>query len=349
MKRLLLVLSLAASAALAQNAPAPPFPDDFTPHPCAPADTCKSFPIAELKQAAFTFLGLRLDNVWLEKYSDEVAKSFTPICRKQATCLATPGNPWPFCNDAVVAEFRSRCDAKFDRKNDFANWEQCRMFVETYMLGIDQHTKANWETAQACAREKTPAAKKDVAPIVWFEPAVIPPDYGGYIRMFALDPETKVPLAADATIEDQIVYAPANPTGKLSTWYHFRWKPQYKRVPNAEGHTDLVAPNITIDFPYHRAVTIPMPTQVPKLIAELRPAADQLRPGKNTVTVHTRDAATGQPVETRVMIGGKAVADSNTPFVLEIKKGKKLPEIWVTSLFDRYSDVVVVKASAARP
>jgi hypothetical protein len=75
------------------------------------------------------------------------------------------------------------------------------------------------------------------------------------------------------------------------------------------------------------------------------PDPSKLKRGKNTVTITARDAATGTPVEARVMGGSSVLGKTNVPFELEIVKGQKRPEIWVTSLYDRYNDVVVVSAS----
>ena len=44
------------------------------------------------------------------------------------------------------------------------------------------------------------------------------------------------------------------------------------------------------------------------------------------------------------MLGERTIGPGNTPIEIERGKNEKLPEIWVTSLFDRYSDVVVAKA-----
>jgi hypothetical protein len=75
----------------------------------------------------------------------------------------------------------------------------------------------------------------------------------------------------------------------------------------------------------------------------MTPSPDQLKPGKNIITVTARDAATGKPVEARVMAEDMAVGETNKPFELQLTRRDKRPEIWVTSLFDRYSDVVVAK------
>jgi hypothetical protein len=73
---------------------------------------------------------------------------------------------------------------------------------------------------------------------------------------------------------------------------------------------------------------------------EMKPA--KLRRGKNIVTITAVDSVTGKPVEARVMGGERVLGKTNQPFEIEIT-GKR-PEIWVTNLYDRYSDVVVAPA-----
>jgi hypothetical protein len=76
----------------------------------------------------------------------------------------------------------------------------------------------------------------------------------------------------------------------------------------------------------------------------MTPEPSKLGRGKNTVTVAATDASTGKPIEARVMMGTHTIlGKTNVPFELELAKGQKREEIWVTSLFDRYSDVVVAK------
>jgi hypothetical protein len=116
---------------------------------------------------------------------------------------------------------------------------------------------------------------------------------------------------------------------------------KWVRVPNADGHTDIVAPTVTLSFAHHPQMKFPLPVQVPKMTAVMQPAT--LKPGRNTVTVITKDAITGAPVEARVMYGDLTIGESNQPVVIEVKKGAKRPDVWVTSLFDAYGDVVVLR------
>ncbi len=217
----------------------------------------------------------------------------------------------------------------------------CSAFLETYLLGIDLHAKAQWEPAQACASKSATPRSKPLD--IWMEPAVIPPEFKGDLIFYALDPDTRVPILAHITFEDQIVYSKAIPTGKPGTFYPFEYPVKFKRVPNREGHTDLVPPMVTVSAPGYPVTTFPLAAEVPKLIAEMTPEPTKLRRGKNVVIVQARDAATGKPVEARVMFGDDVVGDTNKLFTLEVKRGRR-PEIWLTSLFDRYSDVVVAKA-----
>jgi hypothetical protein len=117
------------------------------------------------------------------------------------------------------------------------------------------------------------------------------------------------------------------------------------RIPNANGHRDVAAPEVRVEAPGYRTVTFRLPVDVPQMSVEMTPSLKKLKPGKNTVTIVARDTATGQPVEARVMGGGYTVlGKTNEPFELELVRGQKRPEIWVTSLYDRYSDVVVAPA-----
>jgi hypothetical protein len=76
----------------------------------------------------------------------------------------------------------------------------------------------------------------------------------------------------------------------------------------------------------------------------MTPPPAELKPGTNTITVTTLDAATGKPAEMRVMAGDRVLGKANAPLQFEWKRGEKRPEIWVTSLWNRYSDVVIAPA-----
>ena len=332
-------LFIAASIAHAQEAPRVPFPDDFTPSPCALAQTCESYDRTQLRNAAFTMLGLSPDGKWFEDHYDQMIKLYAPICRKHATCLATPGNNFLFCDDLLINEYRAVCDRAFPKSASEFDNEQCRNFTEIWALGVDMHASAYAKQGQECAHEQGFDAMHTRPPIVWIVPAQIPRDYKGDIYVYAIDPDTKVPVRADIELDKQVIRAPANPTGKTSTGYPFKWTHKYNRVKNAEGHEDLVAPTLTLRPDLYPAVTIPMPAPPPKMIVEMTPA--KLRAGVNKVVVKARDAETGQPVEARVMLGRDAVGETDQPIEITLPRGAKIPEVWVTSLFDAYSDVVV--------
>lgn len=332
-------LFLAASIAHAQEAPRATFPDDFTPSPCALKQTCESYDRTQLRNAAFTMLGLSPDGKWFEDHYDQLIKLYAPICRKHATCLATPGNNFLFCDDLLINEYRAVCDRQFPKSASEFDNEQCRNFTEIWALGVDMHASAYAKQGQECAHEQGLDAMHTKPPIVWIVPATIPRDYKGDIFVYAIDPETKVPVRADIELDKQVIRAPANPTGRTSTGYPFKWTHKYNRVKNAEGHEDLVAPTLTLRPDLYPPVTIPLPAPPPKMIVEMTPA--KLRAGVNKVVVKARDAETGEPVEARVMLGRDAVGETNQPIEITLKRGAKIPEVWVTSLFDAYSDVVV--------
>lgn len=335
-----LILLLAGSVALAQERS--PFPADYTPHPCA-ADTCKSFERGRFTSFARSLLGFTMDDAWLRKYWDEMIVAFQPICAKASSCFAVHNASFQFCNDAVMPEFRATCN-RFP-KNSY-DWNQCTMFVETWALGRDGMSPDMWRQAQACSKEKTPFAARNVEPIVWVSPARLPRGYSDYIRIYALDPDTKLPVPAVVTIEKQNIFAPANPTGRPGSYYPFKWPVKFNRVPNAQGHRDLVPPMVTVAADGYKPVQFPMPIEVPKVVVEMTPPADVLKkPGRHTVMVKAHDAETKEPVELRIMLGDQIAGDSNKPFEIEIKRGQKRPEIWATSLFERYSDVVIAPAA----
>src|SRR5713101_2149316 len=108
MKRFLLsaigLIALASTAFAADPPPAKIFPDDYTPNPCAPKNSCDTFERSTMISAAFNFMGLQLDRGWLETHGDEMIKLFEPVCRKLGTCLATPGNNHLFCDDVISTE-----------------------------------------------------------------------------------------------------------------------------------------------------------------------------------------------------------------------------------------------------
>jgi hypothetical protein len=258
---------LIASTAGAQQPPArESFPNDYTPSPCAPAGTCVGYSKGEMPNAAFALLGLQIDVRWLDAHYDQMMELFAPTCRKHATCLATPGNNFLFCDDVLVREYRAVCDKVFPKSKNATDFEQCHEFTEIFALGVDMHAKAFADTGQQCAKEKHLDVMHAKPPIVWIEPQTIPRGYKGYITVYAIDADTHVPVRADITIENQIIYAPANPAGNVATGYVFNWPIKYKRVKNADGHEDLAPPEVTVKPELYPPVTFTMPSTPPKMI-----------------------------------------------------------------------------------
>ncbi|HEX8153649.1 MAG TPA: hypothetical protein VF698_11010 [Thermoanaerobaculia bacterium] len=333
---LLFLASITTAAAQQPN-----YPDKYERLACAPESVCKSFDEKSLRSAAARYLGLTLDADWLGKNGARMRELIEVQCAKIANCYAQPDVTTPaFCNDIIVPEMRANCTKEWAKGSKDA--EQCRVYVEIFATGLDQYTRKQFQEAHACALEKTPPVKKSVAPKVWIEPAKIPYGYKGELYVFAVDPETNLPIPGRIDISHQILWSRPNPEGTLATFYAFKWPTKFVREPNADGHTNVVAPTVTVSFDSYPEVKFPLPVETPKMTLAMTPA--KLKRGRNTVTITAKDVATGQPVEARVMLGERVLGETNKPFALELKKGEKRPEIWVTSLFDLYSDAVVLPA-----
>ena len=177
---------------------------------------------------------------------------------------------------------------------------------------------------------------------MWTTPEVLPPLFKGKLTFFARDPDTHLPVYAKFKFENQIVYASANPEGLPASIYAFDYTPKFKREPNAEGHTNVVPPMVTVTAPNYPTSTFQLPAEVPKMTVTMKPG--ELHGGKNVITIEARDAATGKLVEARVMSDSDPIGDTNMPITLQLNRKGQHPEIWVTSLFNLYSDVVVAKA-----
>ena len=322
------------------------FPADYKVSPCATQTTCKSFDLDKISGAAKSFYGFRLSHQWVDDHARELLQDFAPVCQKRATCLGTLGNNFLFCDDIVTPEFRAVCDVRFPQSKSMNDWEQCKAFAETFALGVDQNALKAGETAQACAAG---LPRSTGTMDVWIEPSTISPDNKGYITFYALDTTTHIPIAAEVRFQGEIIFDPANPAGTMATYYPFLYKPKFRRIPNAEGHTDLAPSLVTIESPYYPKVTMNLPVKVPQMIVEMNPPASRLKPGENTVTISARDADSGKAVEARVMVGDRWGGDTNKPLKLLVpRRAEQMPEVWVTSLFDRYSDHVVVPRAKAR-
>jgi hypothetical protein len=341
MKKLAFPILLFASTAFAQQREL--FPSDYKPSPCAPENACESFTDVDYSSAAFKFLLRTLEVAWDDQHHDELTAMVQPYCMKRATCMATPGNIWWFCNDVFAQEIRGACDKKYPQKTLPHDNEQCRTWVDVYSTGVDQHGKGDWVTAQQCAKMKTTPSATVRKMEWWSVPPAIPVDYKGVIQVFAIDSETHVPVQADISFEEQTIYTPDSPTGKPITYYQFKWPRKLVRVPNAEGHSDIVPTMMTIAAPGYEPVQMRVPTVVPKIVVSMSPSADKLRRGRNTVTVTAKDSITGKPVEAQVYLGDETAGFTNQ--TIEITMPKKRPEIWVRSPFDAYGDVVVMSGA----
>lgn len=316
-----------------------PFPDNYTPHPCAPSQTCASLSKSEVVDTGSTVRGYSITQEWVDAHWDEMLTLIRPTCAKLATCYATPGNQSIFCTDLIFPHFWAVCDRY---PKDSTDHEQCSMFMRIYSLHVDLRDRETWKEAQACAAQKTPRAGTGTMK-VWTAPERIDGSYNGKFTVYALDTETNVPIQALVQMPNTRLSARA-PGGKPWTNYEIEWPATFLRIPDGNGHTKLVAPEITVTRDGFAPVTLTLPMEPSRVVVEMSPAAEKLKPGKNKVTVTARDADTGAPVELRVMLGETILGDTNEPLEIEVAKGKKRPEIWATSLFDRYSDVVVAAA-----
>lgn len=328
--RLFPLVILLATTALAQDF----YPKDFTAPPCAPAHSCRSFDDSDLASAAFKFYGLKLDMKWVDANRPKLMEALELACHRHAACAAVPGNTYYFCDDVLSNEARPACEKLFPGE------QKCRDYLETWLLGIDLKWKTFWPAAQECAKKQPPVAHSKPLQY-WMSPAVLPAGFQGKVTFYAIDPETHLPVFAHFDFDNEKVYAPSNPDGLPATQYPFDYQVKFKRIQNAQGHTDLVPPSITMTAEGYAPVTFPLAAEIPKMAVKMTPA--RLRAGKNVVTIEAHDAKTGKPVEARVMFGDDIAGDTNKPITLEVPRGKT-PEIWVTSLFNTYSDTVVAPA-----
>ena len=337
MTRFLIAAMLLSTPVFAQR---PIFPDDYKTNDCAPANTCITYPTGEFKGAANAFFGWDMDPVWLEKHDAELRAAFEPFCRKHATCFTVPNNVDMFCNDIFSREIYAWCQKTYpDGKSH--DGEQCREYAQVYALGVDQNARAIWGTAHACALKNPVTHTKPLD--VWMTPDPLPYGYRKDVQFYAIDPDTHVPVYARVTFEDHIVYAPSNPNGQTATYYPFPFAFHLIRVANAEGHTDVVPPMVTVSADGYPDLKFRLHTlPPPRVTVEMTPPLSKLHHGENKVTVSAHDPE-GKPVEMRVMAGDRVAGPANQPITIDWPKGEKRPEIWVTSLFNRYNDVVVTK------
>lgn len=333
---------LLATPLCAADAPRPIFPDDFTPAPCAVETSCVSFDDSAMVSAGFNFLALRLDANWIAAKGPQIKQAVAPYCRKHATCQATAENSYTFCDDVLANDVRPICDKLFPKGKNANDWEQCKMYLEVYLMGIDQNGINSWKKARACVKAQPPV--KHTKPLdVWVTPSPIPYDYKGYVTFYGLDPDTKVPVLADVTFQDQVHYDEANPAGNSATFYPMKLPFRYIRVPAANGRTESVPPMVTISAPGYPSTSFRLPAAVPHAVVEMKP--EGLHPGKNEFTVTAKDSISGRLVDGRIMLGRDEIGFTDKPIVLVWKKGTPRPDLWLKPYLNRYPDVVIVPAA----
>lgn len=342
MRRLAILLLLAPSL-LAQQPARETFPNDYKPASCADVSiVCKSFPQSQMAEIA-ALRGWDIGQEWIDAHWNELMTGMKPICAKIATCFSTPGNDYLFCNDVVLDETLALCNRYPEGSTDRT---KCGWFLNTFMVGHDRNSRGEWEKMQACATQQKPSEPvKEKTFDAWIVPEKFGPDYNGRFTIYAIDSETHVPVQALLTIQSKKpIYSEDVPNGQPTANYPVKWMPKLWRVTNKDGHSDVAPPQVRIEKEGYRTVTMSLPIDIPSMKVEMNPPAAKLKAGRNTVTIKATDASTGAPIEARVMGGASVLGKTNEPFELEIAKGTKRPEIWVTSLYDRYSDVVVAPA-----
>jgi hypothetical protein len=337
MKKLLLLLLLAFPA-LAESPKREVFPSDYTPSPCA-ADTaavCKSFEKERIADHGGNFRGFNISQEWVNAHWDELMQAFTPLCAKIANCFTVKGNNWVFCVDLIGKEFRTSCDRY---PADSEDRRQCGMVATIYVMGMGAKGPLH-KAAQACTAAQPVTGLRKLE--AWLEPSTFTPDYDGPLIGYAYDAETKIPVRASFTIDGGKL--DMNRGSVASVGYPTEWRAGFNAVPNAQGHRDFVPPTVTFTAEGYEPLTIPIAIEVPALTVIMIPPPEALKAGTNTISVEAYDAVTNKPVEMRVMAGDRVLGKSNTPLQFEWKKGEKRPEIWLTSLWNRYSDVVIAPA-----
>ncbi|HEX7705944.1 MAG TPA: hypothetical protein VF701_05745 [Thermoanaerobaculia bacterium] len=337
----ILFLLLLASPALHADSPREVFPSDYKPHPCASAELCGGFTRTEIMRYAAQFRGFNLDPRWLRSHWSQLEATFKPLCDKIATCFATPGNSEAFCTDILRPAFEESAN-RYPRQS--YDWDQWIMTAVSYYVIELAHFPAKYREAQACAAE-LPVAGEPRKLETWIHPRDFGPGYNGLITIHAIDAETRVPVMGKVSFEGQRVFPIESPDGTAMTAFELKWPVVLNRVRNqTTGHEDLIVPPVTIQAVGYEPVTIQLPVEIATLEVSMSPEASQLKPGMNTITVTARDTTTGAPAEMRVMADDVVLGDTHHPLTIEIPASGKRPEIWITSLFDRYSDVVVAPA-----
>lgn len=337
MKKLIATLLLLAPVAFADDAARKAFPDDYTPAQC-PTVSCTSYTESQLPSAATSFLGLTLDATWLHNNLPKIQPEIDKMCAKVTTCFATGSNSKMFCLDVLAPEFRTICTSMYPKDTMPRDQENCLETIETYVLGLDQRMQPRYLATRECALQH-PDTRTNKSLDVWMQPDPISPVAITKLTIFANDHETHVPILGSISIEDQHLYAPANPTGQLATGYQFDWPLKYAHVTNAEGRAETVGPLVTVKAEGYPPVSFRLKVEPPAVIVSVEPKLASLRAGrKSEISVNVIDAKTRQAVEGRVMLGKTQIGTTNTTFKFTPKKGA---EIWVAGLSNGASDFVV--------
>jgi hypothetical protein len=351
MKKLLILVLLAASALaddaplnngapLSNAAPAPEFfPTDYTPSPCAAsaASVCQTFPQLRMTAYATALHGYDLHQEWVDAHWDEMSKIILPLCGKIGNCFTVKDNDWVFCLDLMRDEFLGTC-AKFPRESE--DYDQCVKFSMTYYVGLGAKTQLDASVKECIDALPPENAERSLVASVKEKLEV---DYEGPLTIYVNDAETHIPVRAQLTI-DGTSQLRSTEGPRPTAGYPSKFRAKLTRVDDGHGHRGVVAPTVTLKATGYKPLILQLPIAIPKMNVTMTPSADQLKPGKNTVTVTAVDADTGKPVYARVMAGELVAGNANKPIIIELEKGKKRPEIWVTSLYDKYADAVIAPA-----
>lgn len=337
MKKILALLLFVTTSVLAET-PREPFPSDYKPLPCARPELIGAEETPEhIGNVGRTLHRMNLRNDWLDAHWDEMMAAFKPVQAKVANCLAIPSNSWLFCNDFMFDEFVAT--NHFAKGTD--DYDQWAWATRAYHVLLDNSIRASFREGQKCSAEQPLPGERRLD--VWMVPAKFGPDFDGTLTVYAIDAETRIPIEGYITVEGQTLpFSRDSPVGLPMSQYRMTWPVKFNEARTSEGHREFVVPTMVITAKGYPVVRMPIPIDVPKLTIEMTPSV--LKRGKNEITITARDAVTGKPAEMRVMGGDQVLGDTNKPFTIELARGQKRPEIWITSLFDKYGDVVVAKA-----
>ncbi|HEX7809005.1 MAG TPA: hypothetical protein VF608_09775 [Thermoanaerobaculia bacterium] len=312
------------------------FPDDYTPQSCAPKNICRTVPTANFGPLA-KLRGYALPQEWVVAHRDEMQTLMHPLCEKVANCLTVQGNHWVWCKDILAEEFPATCAHFTDPKDQ----ERCRYFSVVFFLGQDDATRLSHPDAQACSAEQNKGRTVEGKLDYWIVPAVLPIGFDGKVTVHAIDSETHIPVMGHLSVDASRFRPTDTVDGTPLTGYAQRYKLELKRVVRADGHRDVEVPVVTLTAPGYRTETFKLPVATSDMVLEMKPKT--LKRGKNKVTITAHDSVTGKAIDARVMGDDRVLGKTNVPFEVEWKKGQESPEIWVTSLYNIYDDVVLLK------